>query len=719
LPTLQFITTATAISSTESPSGAENFSEAGGTEVADDIEDAVSFFQDKGDGESGYTDATEQTGVDEQPSQIPIDSNLFQNPADGASWNSWRNPVGGKGSIKGRHRSRGSHAVDIECMERHQASKHGSKGQEEILKKCQGSKYNESTLASVTIVLTHRRSPLLLTESKGGAKKKLKKSKSKAGAGPALAPSISFVPTISAHPSVVSGDESVGTQPPIPTYFLPGTPTPVAGSQTPVMATQVPDTATQEPGMATQEPGIDSQAPSPSVELTLPPALSGIEISSFSPVSAGSSSPVFEAPTNTPTSLIQEAQEVTESPISAANQLWVRADPVTVEAKGSIDLSTAEAEVFNQTVSVMTPFFEAFFKDSLLTFQLGLTFQESKTQLIPVGKSGSEVLIQSYFTAEVNFLIASDNMEHLIKFDTEKATKTVEEFYRGAPRDVLLELLYSKGIDLESLKVYHEAVSFDEPIDSAVPTSVPDPQLSTENAESEAGGGSSNAYLYAGIASGGVIIVAIAGVVYRSKNRNQNFFKDALESISDSLYNDSQGPPGGKMLPVLSTRGNATARTAKSSLASMTSRRSRIKPAALTLRGKKKKAQVSAGSVSTLDSSRFKHEQESRSPTTSEEKTEESDYLQRMENGPDLVASTALTYHDDESIRGLAANYPEFEMYHQSNAYADTEWSVDGLTLDDASLIPGRPRRWQDESSETGLSALPDHHSSSNGSAQS
>ena len=469
------------------------------------------------------------------------------------------------------------------------------------------------------------------------------------------------------------------------------------------------------PTIATEMPSIGGSSPPVAA---MPSA--GVGVDTLGPSLSGGSDT-----TAVPTSLLATAPPNSIS-IEEVSEMWVAAENVTVEAKGSVDLSTAQGEVFNQTVSVMRPFFEAYFGDTLKSFQLGLTFLESKTVSVQVGDSGSEALVQSYFVADVSFLISSADMDVLIEFDQAKATEVVNTFYQGESRDVLLKLLYGKGIEVESLEVYTEDLpsdddaTDDDETDSngaspPTPSPTEDPEQSSEKPETTETK-STNAALYAGIVSGGVILVAIGAVIYSTRNSDRNFFKDALESVSDSLYNDSLGgPSGGKILPVLSPRGNATARTGKSSMASSDSR-SRIKPAAITLR-KKKAAQQSSESVSTLGSMRFPIER--RSPTINEGNVEDYDHLHRMENGPDLVASSAsrvLTYHDAD-IQGLVTNYPEFDIYHQ-NPYADTAWSVDGMTLEDESLVE-RPRRWQDESSETGISGLPDHHSSSNGSGRS
>jgi hypothetical protein len=217
-----------------------------------------------------------------------------------------------------------------------------------------------------------------------------------------------------------------------------------------------------------------------------------------------------------------------------------------------------------------------------------------------------------------------------------------------------------------------------------------DTQLSSEQSPPQVTlAKSGNAALYAGVVSGAVILFAIGAVIYSTRYSERNFFTDALESVSDSLYNDSLGGfPGGKVLPILSPRANATAMTGRSSTASSASR-SRIKPAAITLR--RKADQESSGSVSTLDSPRQYTGSQGQSQFIHYARAEDYDHLGRMEDGPDLIASRVLTYND-AAIRDLATSYPEFE----SNPYADTAWSVDGLTLEEESFV-ARPRRWQDE----------------------
>jgi len=184
------------------------------------------------------------------------------------------------------------------------------------------------------------------------------------------------------------------------------------------------------------------------------------------------------------------------------------------------------------------------------------------------------------------------------------------------------------------------------------------------------------------------------------------WYEDAFESVSGSLYSDGRGPPDGKVLPVLTPKGTSTIITGKTSTMSSQSSKSRIKPAAITMR--KKSGYRSQGSVSTLGSLNVTlNPVYERQGLDGDSETEVDDLPLRMEDGPDLVATNALTCLDETaSVAGMAANYPEFDVY--SGVPNSPTWSVDGLTVDGLTIDDeeeaqqqldeeNRRQRWREE----------------------
>jgi len=470
-----------------------------------------------------------------------------------------------------------------------------------------------------------------------------------------------------------------------------------------------------------------------------------------------------DAPSFVPTQTIVEA---------AINELWVYADPIKIEAEGSFDLSTAKQVFFDSTMNVMETYLRSYLGQFLLQFNLKMTYLDSETVVVPVGITGSKALIKSYFVIEVDFKVGSVDMDLLLEFTKSKATLMVESFYKGLARQRLLDNLDELGVAIDVLTVMDigefPAIGNspgDGTTDTATDgdtgdTSTPDEETSQSGDPGSPGfidpntpgvsasdhpnndgdenksdpesdpigvdttsGGDPNTALYAGVVSASVVVIAIVAVVYSTRRRKRKWFQDAVESVASSLYSDGAGPPDGKVLPVLTPTGTSTIRTGLMTSSPQSSqssfhRKSRVKPAAITMRGRN--AMRSQGSVSTLGSFNMtlnpvleKHSMED--DTDSEEKIEEeSDCLTLMEDGPDLVAGTSLTCLDNTySFEGLTSNYPEFELYSGIPEISPS-WSVDGLTIDgddDYQPRSSRRSRWQDESSETGISRLPDHSS--------
>jgi hypothetical protein len=392
----------------------------------------------------------------------------------------------------------------------------------------------------------------------------------------------------------------------------------------------------------------------------------------------------------------------------------VLATPVTVEASGPIDLATAKETFFNVTMAVMQDYLNSYLGPVLEEFNMKITFHQSQTSVQPVGVTGSTVLVKSYFVLEMDFKVASDSVVILQAFSQSKATDLVKGIFSGTAREKVLAALDEAGIRLESIRVVNADLVTDGASDVASTTPpVSDKGETGETPASDEGqsSGGSNTLLYAGVASAGVVAFGAVALYIAHRKRNRGWFDNAEESIEQSLYsNGGHGPPNGKVLPVLTPNGVSTTKTSKTSLgSSQTSTRSRVKPAALTLRNKQNIR--SQGSVSTLGSFMALNpvlETLGFEDDGSEEKEDEETARLRWRSGAnDAPASTRSNFGTNYSYDGET---------QQSYRGQNSAWSVDGLTIDDDSeaeriIDDARRRRWQDNSGASALGSLPDHGS--------
>jgi len=448
----------------------------------------------------------------------------------------------------------------------------------------------------------------------------------------------------------------------------------------------------------------------------------------------------------------------TDSPVAfekPKNELWVYADPVTVEASGPFDLETAKQVFFDTTMSVIQEYFQSFLGGLLEQFNMDITFLDSDSAVLPFGVTGSTVLVKSYFVVNIDFKVASEEMDILVEFSKVRATELVGSFFTGYPAEQLLEALYYEGIGLDEVRVVEMGVTDDADKETAddtesdqvddededIPIMPDDPEdeastdgepgvevsntgSSDSESQPEGNDGGPNTSLIAGIVSGLVIVIALIAVVYSSRRRNRKWFNDALESVSGSLYSDGLGPPDGKVLPVLTSKGTSTTITGRTSISqslSSASSKSRIKPAAITQRNSNTRPIRSQGSVSTLGSfnmtlnpviekTGFEEDEHS------EERSQDDSAL-RMENGPDLVAAATLSCLDGtSSVNGMVENYPEFDLY--SGVPHSSTWSVDGLTIDDEEENrqireqEANRRRWREEADALVRRTVPGYYES-------
>jgi hypothetical protein len=384
----------------------------------------------------------------------------------------------------------------------------------------------------------------------------------------------------------------------------------------------------------------------------------------------------------------------------------VFAHPVTVESSGPIDLATAKETFFNVTMQIMKDYLNANVGPILEEFNLKITFQKSQTEVQQVGVTGAAVLVKSFFRMEMEFKIACESVAILQEFTQRRATNLITGFFNGITRGKLLAELDSVGIRLESIRVVDSSAISDGSSDPETATTDEQTgQGQTGNVDisgSNEGGNDTNALLYAGLAGAGV--VTLAAVVFCAQRRRNGWFDNAEDSIEQSLYSSGgHGPPGGKALPVLTQNGVSTTKTLKTlSLgSSQNSTRSRVKPAALTLRSKQN--MKSQGSVSTLGSFNVilnpVLEKLGVEDDGSEEREDEEMALVRLAKGRDLAPASSRSNLFDGGA-------------HTSNS----TWSVDGLTIDDDSeaeriIEQARRRRWQDTSGASALGSLPDHSS--------
>jgi hypothetical protein len=401
----------------------------------------------------------------------------------------------------------------------------------------------------------------------------------------------------------------------------------------------------------------------------------------------------------------------------------VLATPVTVEASGPIDLATAKEAFFDITMEAMQDYLNSYLGSVLEEFNMKITFHQSQTAVQAVGVTGSTVLVKSYFVLEMDFKVASDSVAILQAFSQSKATDLVKGMFIGTARDKLLTALDEAGIRLESIRVVNADLVTDGTGDvAATAPPVSDTgeagQTTADNEEESSGG--SNTLLYAGVASAAVVAFGAVALYIAHRRRNRGWFDNAEESIEQSLYsNGGHGPPNGKVLPVLTPNGVSTTKTSKTSLgSSQTSTRSRVKPAALTLRNKQNVK--SQGSVSTLGSFMALNpvlESLGFEDDGSEEKEDEETARLRWRFGAnDAPASNRSNFGTNYSYDGeTQPSFRDLESSGQPRGQNST-WSVDGLTVDDDSeaeriIDDARRRRWQDNSGASALGSLPDHGS--------
>lgn len=537
--------------------------------------------------------------------------------------------------------------------------------------------------------------------------------------------------------------------------LTPGTtaaPVPAPGTTPPTTAPATTPTIPNEPDTGNPDTFAPTAAigPAPTVDpfATRPPTLPIPEESGETPSLSPSSSPSdIVLGTATPTAEVVQAE---------INEMWVVSDPITVEASGATDLQEYKQEFFDVTMKAMQQYLSAYLGEVLLQFNLKLTFLESDTEVTPVGITSGNALVKSYFIISVEYKIGSESMDVLIEFTNNWADKLVEDFFRGTAKVRLIADLEAEEMFLSGFRVIKISVNDgggdppndqgedegdfgnipgdadsggNDPVDESTksptrtptdaPSTTPEQLSDVEDTPTPTTTSTSNTALYAGIVSAGVVFIALIAVVYSSRRRKRLWFNDAVDSVADSLYSDGLGPPDGKVLPVLTPRGvsMATTHTTRTSLSSgSTPTRSRVKPAAIQLRGQNGK---SHGSVSTLGSLNMplrpvleRRDNEDNESTDTEEKHD--DDLMRMEDGPDLLATNTLTSLDNSySFDRMAETYPEFELY----SGVPSTWSVDGLTLEDdeeAERIEQarHRRRWQDEYTDLELRGLPEHESS-------
>jgi hypothetical protein len=317
----------------------------------------------------------------------------------------------------------------------------------------------------------------------------------------------------------------------------------------------------------------------------------------------------------------------------------------------------------------------------------------------------------------MDFKISSDDIAILAAFSQKRATDLVMGFFNGISLTKLLALLDDSGIRLESIRLADASVVSDGGGDSGSTTAQDGGgQVGTEDgsgagSESSDGSDGNNAFLYACIAGAGGVALFACAIVYAYRRKRSGWFDNAEDSIMQSLYsNGGHGPPAGKALPVLSPNGISTTKTFKTSSmgSSQNSTRTRVKPAALTLRSKHNPK--SQGSASTLGSMNF-----SLSPVLenlglegggTEEKEDEEAALAKRDIDPEGVAGSIRTnLGESYSLDGDGTRSSRLDLvYSSAPREQNSTWSVDGLTIDDDSeaeriIEQARQRRWHESSS--------------------
>jgi hypothetical protein len=412
--------------------------------------------------------------------------------------------------------------------------------------------------------------------------------------------------------------------------------------------------------------------------------------------------PRIPYPTSGPSPSPTEQEVAIAKSVPQGSTLWLTADPVNLQAVGSVDVNLVRQPFFQHVETLMKPYMMKHVGEILRNFELNIEFLPPKTRSIPVGVTGSQFRTVSFFDVLVKMEISSENVDDLTLFRDEQATAAVTSFFKGMSLGALITSLNQASIRIDT--ILHAELSMEEhlanlyPVDEGLQVSDPfekvqgndpvesaiKPETSKDDKKDKA------AALYAALVSGGAVLVAVMLAILYNRRRQRRFkIHYPGDSEEGSLFTDSD----------VST----------------------IKPAAITLRDKSGDDNSVLSNMSPLYHQSVTRKpgfpiippRMSFDPDLGGEEKEELEHASEFVN----TGSSALTCLDGaQQVDNLSKNYPEFDMYSSMPPSPSPAWSADGVTIpysysvDDEEYQKER-KRWHDEADDLALIHIPDQRS--------
>jgi hypothetical protein len=413
----------------------------------------------------------------------------------------------------------------------------------------------------------------------------------------------------------------------------------------------------------------------------------------------------YPTPGPSPSPTEQEVVIAKSTPLGST--VWLTADPVHLQAVGTVDVNLVRQPFFQHVETLMKPYMMKHVGEILKNFQLNIEFLPPKTRSIPVGFTGSQFRTVSYFDVLVKMEISSENVDDLTLFQDEQATAAVANFFRGMSLSALITSLQQASIRIDT--ILHAELSMEEhlanlatllPVDESPQVSDPfekvqgtdplesviKPETNKDDKKEKAAG------IYAALVSGGAVLVAVMLAILYNRRRQRRFkIHYPGDSEEGSLFTDSD----------VST----------------------IKPAAITLRNKSGDDNSVLSSMSPL----FHKSVSGKAgfPIAPPRMHFDSDLVdeekEELEHASEFVntGSSALTCLDGaQPVDHLSMKYPEFDMYSSMPPSSSPipAWPAERVTIpfsysvDDEEYQKER-RRWHNEADDLALIVIPDQRS--------
>jgi hypothetical protein len=495
-------------------------------------------------------------------------------------------------------------------------------------------------------------------------------------------------------------------------------PTPSPAPHPPISYTEYPTYPPHHYDYPSDSGDADTHSPAPSAIDS--PDSSAPHQQGTKPVFDDTRSPTTDT-TPAPTPLDSSTETETEQPTSDAAlsieaegsdggfTTWIQAKPVLLRVTGGFDPKSDKEAFFDVVESNIQPYSRALIGSLLDELTLSMNFVLDLTSYETMALNGeSSTVVTSYATVDVTYKIVSEDLEGIDDFTKEEGSELVRAFFEGNNKLRLFSRLEEAGLSVSDISLLNTLPSsmFQGPTsvfdDNADAEETDDPESDNEPATDTAADGTpveetskrkggNNTALYAAAISGGVILV-LFGLVFCLSYRKR------------SLIRFHGGKDG--HISTSSSDGSSLGRLG-------------IKPAAIQQRREQSDSSSTISSFYAGDQAKSKH-LKFLSTTTEDENS-----LTRIEEGPDLVASGALTCLDgDESISELHNLYPEFDMYQSTTpprSNSPAAWSVSGIShstpfststpynMGEDYLVARQ--RWHDEANDVAMIALPDHDS--------